>query len=218
MGPCRMRIRRLNRVWVASLLALLFPIALIGYEPCLNSQAIRQAYFLGSGNKERAEAFLAGYIHRLPLPKRGPHVAWIEITTPYKQIVLRTLTNSAGFSPIDAERDYHHQIPLFSVTIRINVTPTYMPGILPMQPGSHPHEFWKDFEVRVLQHGRLIHPQTTSGQILYSAISGPRSSLLGASIEEHFAAAQIDSSPIQIQVYTPDGQAVSALFDLSKLK
>ena len=60
------------------------------YENPLDPISVREAYFLGQRNDDKLAEFLAQYVKRLPLPKQGPHIAEIELRTPYEQVVLRS--------------------------------------------------------------------------------------------------------------------------------
>src|SRR5579863_10395245 len=106
--------RMATRVGVRSailLIALFAPQFCSAYEHPLSFYSIWQAYFLGLENIKDPElaAFLASYLKPLPLPQSGPHVAELEIQTPYEQVVLRTLQRPINYSPQQAEQDYRAQ-------------------------------------------------------------------------------------------------------------
>lgn len=75
--------------------------ALAAYDFPLDSESIREAYFLGRRNDEKTIKCLASYFKRLPLPEKGPHISEISLYTPYAQIVLNSSRNagSPGVSP-----------------------------------------------------------------------------------------------------------------------
>ena len=203
------------------LIALVAPQFSSAYEHPLSSRSIWQAYFLGLKNIKDPElaAFLASYLKRLPLPQSGAHVASIEIKTPYEQVVLRTLQRSVDYSPQQAERDYRAQSDVFLVRVRINLTPTYSSRVA-TSPVNHavqlrPMDFWRDFSFRLIQEEKRMAPNKISGRPLFTQRNG---SLSGAEVELEFDTAKVTSAPVHIDVRMPEGNTVTAEFDLEKLK
>ncbi len=196
-------------------LMLIAPLATPAYERPVTSHSIREAYFLGRGRDEKTAAFLAHYLRRLPLPKTGPHVAEIEIRTPYQQVVLRALQAPEGYSSLKAEQDYRLQPDRALVRVRINLTPTYSPSAFASSPkGFRPADFWRDFSIRLIQGEQQFQPHKVTGRQLYSF----RGSLVGADVELEFDASQVHSAPATVEVLTPHGQRVKVEFDLEKLR
>ena len=85
-------------------LAMLVAGQAAAYDHPLGSHAIREAYFLGSGN-QFAEA-LSSYTKKLPVPKTSPHVAQIEVRTTYAQVIVGSHEHFVGYSAQYAETDY----------------------------------------------------------------------------------------------------------------
>ena len=207
-------------------LSLLSAQALLAYERPLDTHSIREAYFLGSRKDDKAAKFLGQYQKRLPVPKTGSHVAEIGIRTPYSQVVLRSFQAPGNYSAQQAEQDYQAQPDRIVVRVRINLTPTY-PGYLPDPTRGkgaireRPPDFWRDFEIRVVQ-GKTIRPGRVRGRPLYpSTLVGPvppAGALEGAEVELEFDTALISSAPVRVEVLTPDGQTVEAEFDLKELR
>ncbi len=192
------------------------------YEHPLGSHSIREAYFLGNRKDDKAAKFLAQYVKRLPLPKKGPHVAEIELLTPYAQVVLRAFRTPGGYSAQQAEQDYAAQPDRIRVRVRINLTPTY-PGYLAGQGvRERPPEFWRDFSVNLTQGKATITPKKVSGLPIYEspfqAAPPLAGALQGADVLLEFDTAQIASEPVRIEVLTPDGQTVESEFDLKDLQ
>ncbi len=205
----------------ALLLALVVAQVAGAYDYPLDSTSIREAYFLGQRYDEKAAKFLAQYIQRPPLPKTGPHVAEIEIRTPFEQVVLRSRRHSLGYSAQRAEQDYAARPDRVLVRVQIRLTPSYG-ALLPAPPGSsgvqvRSPDFWSDFSFRVLQ-GSAITPKRIHGAPVYGPGFGPSSTLTGAEVLLEFNAAQFRSAPVRIEVITPDHQHVAAEFDLRDLR
>lgn len=189
------------------------------YERPLSPQSIREAYFLGSRKDEKTAEFLSKYVQRLPLPKSGPHVAEIEVRTPYHQVVTRARNAPPGYSSQQAEQGYRAHPNLIFVRVRINLTPTYpahltqtVGGVRGTQPRTP--EFWRDFSIRLIQE-EPIAPKNVSGKPIYWGNGGR---LIGSEVELAFDAEHVASGPARVEVLTPDGQRVAAEFDLQKLR
>ncbi len=45
------------------------------YDKQLDSEAVREAYFLGPRSDQKTNEFLYSYMKRLPMPERGPYVS-----------------------------------------------------------------------------------------------------------------------------------------------
>jgi hypothetical protein len=206
-----------------SLVAALFGFA---YEHPLDAHSVREAYFFGDRKDEKVAKFFAQYVKSLPVPKSGPHVAEIELRTPFQQAVLRASQAPGTYSAQQAEQDYRARPDLIVVRVRINLTPTYPGFIVDPSRGKgqlqeRPEDFWRDYKVRVLQ-GSEVRPMRISGRALYkSGLDGPRvfgDAMLGAEVLLEFEPAQIRSEPVEIEVLTPDGQTVLVEFDLKELR
>jgi hypothetical protein len=209
-----------RKIAIGALAVSLAPAFLAAYEQHLSSTAIRDAYFLGQDNDHRTTEFLAKYVHQLPVPKTGPQIAEIEVVTPYAQVVKRAREAALGYSAQQAQQDFLDRSPKFLVRVRINLTPSY-PAVIPERSRgteglrSRPPDFWRDFEVHVIQEGREITPRSVRGSAIYEPGLGQ---LIGAEIRLQFDAAQIESASVRVAVVPPEGDRVESEFDLTKLK
>ncbi len=207
-------------------MSLLLVQTALPYEHPLDGHAVREAYFLGQRRDEKTAKLLARYLKRPPLPKTGPHVAEIEIRTPYEQVVLRASQAAGSYSAQQAEQDYRAHPDRIVVRVRINLTPTY-PAFLADPSGGkgqvreRPEDFWRDFSIRLVQ-GERITPRNASGRPLHTGgLAGPNpvvGALEGAEVLLEFDASQIRSEPLRIEVLTPNGQTVEVEFDLKELR
>ncbi len=201
------------------ILGLLPSAPLAAYQQPLSSTDIRNAYFLGSRNDEVTADFLSQYERLLPVPKSGPSISKIEVRTPYAQVVERTIRALPGYSAQKAREDFLARPSIFIVRVSIALTPSY-PDMLSSKSGGarlRSEDFWRDFTVRLVQ-GEEIVAQKVRGWPTYSSAGEDSTHLSGAEIELEYEIAKIASSPIQVEVLTPDGQQVEADFDLSKLR
>jgi hypothetical protein len=203
-------------------LSLLVAQSLVAYEPHLSSNAVREAYFLGQGDAARLKEFLDPYVKHLPLPKTGLRVAEIEIQTPFKEVVLHARQQSVGYSAQQAEADYRSHKDVILVRVRLYLTPTY-PEVTEVTTPSGakgvklvPPDFWRDVSIHVSQQKALVEKRI-SGTPVYSGGKGV-SVLTGAEVEMEYDAAQVASAPLVVEVVPPNGQKITAEFDLAKLR
>ena len=162
----------------ALVISLIAAPVLLTYDHPLSPQAIREAYFLGRRNDEKTGRFLAQYVKRPPLPKSGPHVAVIEVRTPYQQVVQRARQATNGYSAQQAAQDSRAQADLILVRVQIHLTPTYsaqLAGSSRVKGGVRlrPDDFWRDFTIRLAQE-QLITPEWISGRPIYDLGGGHR--------------------------------------------
>lgn len=201
--------------------------ALASYTYPLSSEAIRQAYFLGKRNDEQTAAFFVEYVHSLPKPKSGPQVGVIGIETPYSAIVRYVQhTPNDGYHAQEAEQDFLGKPETFGVYVEIFFTPTYPdPGQLSPHGTNNvvTPAFWENFKVRVTQDGEIEARSRKGGPIFADYGSSDQYGIggaeVGAEIDLDYDPAKIDaSSPLTVEVLTPDGQDVQTTFDLAHLR
>ncbi len=206
--------------------ALAFGLALTvsaaAYEFPVSDYSIREAYFLGNRKDQKADKFLSQYVKRLPLPKFGPHIAEIELRTPYQQIVLRARKAPDGYSSQLAREDFRRSPETIIVRVLILLTPTY-PAHAPIQAvQSEPtvlraEDFWREFRLRLYQKSE-IQPGKVSGRPIYSSSDSGPSGLVGAEVEMEFRASDLVEAPARVVVITPTKQRIEAEFDLTMLR
>jgi hypothetical protein len=182
------------------------PIA-FAYDHPLTSDAVRQAYFVGQDLKT-VNAHLAPYLKSLPVPSRGPDVAEIELRTPFVQVVEDSAMHSVNYSAQDAATAYQKRGDFVLVRVKILLTPTY---------SNTDPDFWRDVSVGLVQEEHIA-AIGVSGEPIYSSDETGGGGLLGANIYARFSVAGLHSVPLQVEVVPPEGPAVRAKFDLSKLR
>jgi hypothetical protein len=216
--------RKVPRLFLAMLVAA----QAAAYDHPLGSHAIREAYFLGSGN-QFAEA-LSSYTKKLPVPKTVPHVAQIEVRTTYGQVIVGSHEQFVGYSAQYAGTDYKKNPDTIQVRVEIRNTATFSltspvggdglgsradlregacGGLLRMHSVE---QCFRDFQFRFSQE-KEIEPKSSYGLSIYSDYI-----VVGGDVWFAFSAADIASAPFQVTVSTPDGQMVSAGFDLAALR
>lgn len=190
------------------------------YEIPLTAHSVREAYFLGQRHDEKMTTLLAAYRQHLPLPKNGPHVAEIEVLTPYAQAVNES-RQRLSYSAQQADQDYHARGDTIRVEVLIWLTPSYslqqpsqsaQKAARGKNAGFRPEDFWQDFQFQLIQGDSALKWQEAYGQPEFS------DSLIGARVWMTYDAAAIKSDDATVEVRTPDGQIVTAKFDLQKLR
>lgn len=199
--------------------ALLLAMAAPAIEFPLSESAVREAYFLGSRRDSRTEEALARYRRTLPLPARGPHVARVELLTPYALAVLRARDAPNGYSAQQAWADYRRAPDRLLVRITIHLTPTYGATYSPA-PGRlapRPTTFWREFDFRVEQEDEPLEPYELRGRPLFRGAPG-EGILSGAQVDLLFRVTQFGGAPVRIEVTTPDEEIFVVEFTPATLR
>ena len=180
------------------------------YRYPLHSEAIRDAYFLGERNNFQTTNCLLQYIHRFTAPQTGGYfVSQIDISTPYREIVLRGQRNMPGDSELQTETDLteHPLNVIVRARVEMNVyNPNNKFGAAFGRDLSH------NVSVRVTQRN-VLTPVTVAHEGLYN-----HHAFIGWLFELQFDPAKITSEPLRISVKTPDGQVQESEFDMAKIR
>jgi hypothetical protein len=191
------------------------------FETSLSEEAVREAYFLGQRHDEKISFFFESYRRYLPAPKSGPHVFMAELLTPFAETVEVSRKHGVGYSAQQAQLDYRSRGDSVRIGVHVRYTSTYGSGF-PYSPNKVPGQTgtWKDFQVRLSQEENIIEPRNVSyqGTHIGTGGKGGGSRPTGFIIWLVYDAAQLNSSDVSVKVDTPDGQHVTADFDLSHLR
>ncbi len=207
--------------------ALLLPPSSYSMDTPLSEEAVRDAYFLGQHHDQTLGVFLNKYTQFLPMPKTGPAIASISFLTPFAVLVQESNQRTMNYSAQQAEQDHRNQDEIVRIVIQIQLTQTY-PALIPTPTGSRsgspigfakrPDDFWKDFEVQVVDKDRTLVPLSSSGDPFYSCDNDGGCMLSGATVRFEFSAKAFKSDSPTVQVTPPEGDLVSVDFDLSRLR
>jgi len=208
----------------ASLLAVTLVVSPISsaYESTLDSESIREAYFLGRRNDEKTVAFFDNYAKHLQMPDRGPYVSFIGLLTPYAQVAAHSQSVTGVYSAQQAEHDYESYRDTIRVRVRIEFTATYT-ALKDQKPANNnsrtqgfvfrPPDFWRDFCFELHQGNGSIKSRDIRGTPIYDD-----GGFSGAEVRLEYDAKEVKSEDTSFEAITPDGQHVLARFDLSKLR
>jgi hypothetical protein len=193
----------------------------------LSEEAVRDAYFLGQHHDQTLNVFLAKYLKSLSMPKTGPDIASISFLTPFALLAQESSQRTMNYSAQQAEQDHRRQQEIVRIVIQIQLTETYR-ALIPTPTGStsgspigfiqRSPDFWKDFDVQVLDKDRGLIPLSSTGDSVYSCDSYGGCILSGATVQFEFRASAFKSDSPTIQVTPPEGDPVSVDFDLTRLR
>jgi hypothetical protein len=214
-------VRFLLGPFITLLLAVHISLPTSAFDASLSDESVREAYFLGQRHDEKISFFFETYRRYLPAPKSGPHVFMAELLTPFAETVEVSRKHGAGYSAQQAQLDYRVRGNSMRVGVHVSYTSTYGPGFpyssdkVPGQTGT-----WKDFQARLSQKENTIEPRNVSyeGTRIGTSGKGGGSQPTGFIIWLVYDAAQLTPSDASVDVDTPDGQHLTATFDLSRLR
>jgi len=201
-------VRKVARGIIALLSAGCLAVPTSAYDYPLSNQAVREGYFLGQRRDESTAKFLARYVKRLPATKYPWQVAEVEVRTPYHQVVLRSRQSLPGYSAQQAWEEYRKRKPLIVVRV-------YM--VAPVTQVIVNENVWQQFRFHAAQE-KEIHPSAVVGWPVYSIAGGGGSTIVGAEVHLELDAAQVLSTPLRVEVKSPEGRVTTAEFDLSRLR
>jgi len=194
--------------FAAALGTALNPPPAFAYDHPLSDEAVREAYFVGQDVKN-VNTFLSDYTKSLPVPGSGPHVAQIELSTPYAQVVEASAQHSVGYSDMRAAEDYQKRGDCIMVRVKVLFTPSYSNG---------GEDFWRGVSVGLIQNGKHMAATGVSGQPIYAVGDYGGSWPIGADLYVKFSVAGVKSDSLAVEVIPPGGSAIRAEFDLNSLR
>jgi len=196
--------------WVFSVLVLAALLAqpVLGFDYPLSSSAIREAYFLGTGDPEKRLLFFDKYVKRYPTPKSGQYVASIRFETPYYIIAERISQFVGHYSAPDAVNDYLGKPAICRVRLEIYFG----------YSNTQPNRYDENYSVKLSQHDKGIPLQTKWNEAMVSGDD------LGATADGFYMTAEFNAddidpeAPATVEVIAPDGRNVVEKFDLASLR
>jgi hypothetical protein len=198
---------RFSRQVLAALCSLLAPSFALAYNHPLGDDTVREAYFIGQ-DKTNVNSFLAQYTLALPLPPTGPHVAEVELSTPYAQVVEDSAQNMAGYSAQQAAEAYRKRGDAIVVRLKILFTPTF----------SGDDDYWRTVSVSLIQKRKLMSATAVNGEPIYTADPNGGEIAIGVYVYVTFSVVGVEDGPLQVEIEPPGGPSVRAKFDLSSVQ
>jgi hypothetical protein len=220
-------------------LTLMVLLALIpGVAPAYDSQltpaALHDAYVLGQRNDQATAAFLSPYLKQLTDRAADPHIAEIEILTPFAQVVDQSRSFTSGYSEQQAAQDYHQRGDTILVRVLLMLPAAYPKdqsnpetnspapsGASSAEQNSalRPENFWQNFRFALKQHGKVIQTKSIHNKPVHSTPTPDAPAVLdGATVWLEYDAKDIAAEEATIEVVTPESKTIGAVFDLRKLR
>jgi hypothetical protein len=197
-------------------LLLLLPALLIvepagAYDYPLSSEAIREAYFLGSGDPNKRAQFFEKYTKRYAIPKSGQYVGLIQFETPYMLTAQRVSQNVSNYFAQDAEQEFLGKPAVCRV--RVEVYWGYNSLQLPAGPNYH---YQTDYTVQLKQDDKEIRVKSKWTETLVGGESAPID--IGIEFNNEYDASSIHSATATVEVLDPGGKTLVESFDLDSLR
>jgi hypothetical protein len=195
----------------------------------LQSEHVREAYFLARSHSSDLDAFLNRYVRNFPVPLTGETVQSIEFRTPYELVVQRTLDKQLNYSAQDAQQDFSAHRNLVVVRIVISITPVATQVTSPIQgvqvsgwptaddelAAERSLDSWYGFHFNVAQEKAIAPKKLT---VVGASPPGIDDLTIEHTIDLEFDTSQFSSGTATVEATAPDGKSVRAEFDLDKLK
>ena len=179
------------------------------YEYPLSSEAIREAYLFGKGPDSAGSDFLASYAHTLPKLKIGPYTSIVRIETPYSQIAEHA-RETQNYDSQDAVKDFLNKPAVFRVYLDICFRYPD-PSLGTSEAG--------EVRIKLTQDDKEIVPKSVERSQYYPfQDAGAFIPSIGEHVQMAFGAEKIESSPLMIEMDTPNGHHVETTFDLTTLR
>jgi hypothetical protein len=213
--------RPVHPLFFISVIGLLSAQPAFAYEHPLSSVAVRNAYSLGKASASKREAFFAMYTRTFARPKSGPYISRIRVVTPYAYVVERTARALTNLLAPDAQQEFYGKPIALRVLVHIGLTPSCGWQVRSKHGGValRNTNFWRDFTVRLIQHGATIQPIGERGTPDYAfAAAGSASVLVGADIDVQYDPSEVRSAPATVLVSAPGEQQAQATFALANLR
>jgi hypothetical protein len=214
-----------------ALIGSILPSILWAYETQLTPAALHEAYVLGQRNDKATGDFLDAYASPVTESQDGPHIAQIQLLTPFAQIVdLSRLRASSGYTEEQAANDYKDH----GKTVRVNIT-IMLPAAFPKPPepspdapppatgtqksAIRPENFWQNFKFSLSQNGKTVPSKKINNKPIYSAPTNNAPAVLdGESVWLEYDVNDVAPAATTVEVTTPEGKSIKAEFDLKKLR
>ena len=223
---------RTARLLLAFALCVANCAASAAYEAPLSLPALHEAYILGRRNDQATAAFLNPYFKQITQVSQAPHIAEIQILTPFAQVVDLTRAFTSAYSEEQAAREYHQRGDTVVVRIVLmlpaaypkpepapNEAPAPPPQSPPANAALQPENFWQNFRFETKQHGKTIASRSIRNKPIHSTPTKDTPAVLdGATVWLEYDAKDVASEETVVEVTTPDSKTIDATFDLKKLR
>jgi hypothetical protein len=204
----------------------------LAYEVPLAPASLHEAFILGQRNDSATAAFLNPYLKQNTDGPEAPHIAEIQIFTPFAQVVDLSRRFTSGYSEEQALREYQQRRDTVVVRIVLMLPAAYpkpepaageapappQPSPAPSTP-LQPENFWQNFRFATKQRGKTIPTRFIRNKPIYSTPTKDTPAVLdGATVWLEYDAKDMASEDTVVEVTTPDSKTISATFELKNLR
>lgn len=229
--PARQAVASLWAACLALSLSTVLVVPMRAYDVQLTPSQLHEAWTLGQRNDQATSEFLAPYAKQTNSDSaNGPHIAEVEVLTPFAQVVDRSREHNGGnYSEQRAVQDYKQHGNTVLVRVRLMLPsafpkqesgPASAPSpTLEQKQAMRPENFWHNFQFHLKQGGKTLTPSSVSNKPIYSSASKNAPSVLdGASVWLEYDAQSVASESVVFEIVTPDSKTTSTTFDLQALR
>jgi hypothetical protein len=218
------------RSWLGIVAAFVMPAQpVFAFQSPLSDESVREAYFLGQRRDGSFEQLVEKSTRRFPAPKNGPYISSVIFVTPFVSAAQLSNNHIGNYSAQQAELD-HRELgkEIVKITVEIQLTESYGQFIAPAKANSRsgsastlilrPDDFWRDFQVQIFNGDQPLSNALYHGRPNYSCGEYGPCILTGATLTYEFPADAFSADSASIVVDPPEGQPVTADFDLGRLR
>jgi hypothetical protein len=202
---------------------------LLAFQSPLSEESLREAYFAGQRHDGSFERLLESHSHHFAPPKTGPYISTIIFVTPFMIAAEMSNKQLGNYSAQQAAIDHRNAgDETVRITVEIQLTDSYGPlistGPVSSRSGQsaalieRSGDFWTDFEVQIYSGEQPLQPSNVQGHANYRCSENGGCSLIGATLQYAFPADAFLSDSASVAVTPPEGDPVTADFDLSRLR
>jgi len=193
------------------LLAALLTQPALGFDYPLSSSAIRDAYFLGSGDPDKFTLFLEKYTKRYPVPKSEAYLGLIQFKTPYVLVAEKVAQSVGSYHAPDAVQEFLGKPGICRV--RVEVYWGFAASSAVTGRAGQP----TNYSVRLKQGDKEVPLKAKWTESLVAPTSAPID--VGIAFNNEYDADKIASdSPATVEIVTPNGNTIAESFDLASLR
>jgi hypothetical protein len=202
---------------------------IFAFQSPLSEESVREAYFLGQRHDGSFEGLVEKSTRRFPAPKTGPYVSSIMFVTPFLSAAELSNSYIGNYSAQQAELDHRGAgKEIVKIIVEIQLTETYGQFVAPAKTNSRsgsalvliprPDDFWRDFQVQIFSGDQVLSKSVYHGRSKYSCGEYGPCILIGAALSFEFPADAFSADAASITVDPPEGEPVTADFDLGRLR
>jgi hypothetical protein len=212
---------------IAAVALLAQPI--FAFQSPLSDESVREAYFLGQRHDGSFEGLVEKSTRWFPAPKTGPYISSVRFATPFVRAAQLSNNHIGNYSAQQAALDHREAgKEIVKITVEIQLTESYGQFIASTNADSRsgsgsalivrPDDFWREFQVQIFNGDEALSNSVYHGRPNYSCGDYGPCILIGATLTFEFPPDAFSSNAASVTVDPPEGEPVTAEFDLGRLR